>query len=623
MQKILLLPIVFACSIFFISNPSQAQSIGTFNSLPPAGQSPSLVLPSSHTFQRIIRTGDALTSGGNFGGQPDFTGYVPIAGSSTNGYLSISSETVPAECAILSLSFNTNNKLWSVSSSGKVAFPLTDIGYVMAFCSGTVTPKNTIMVCEEVTTNIDGNNDGYEDLGWIIEIDPATRTVINQDASGGVDKLWAMGRQKHENVTIKSDQSVAYWGADDETYGYVYKFIPTVAGNFSAGTLYVLETTGLGGGTWKQVNNTTQAERNNTVAASTAAGAFNFNRVEDMEIGPDGKIYFSSTATGTVYRFEDNGATINNLEPFVEHTIYNIDVEGSAVPVQFEWPDNLAFDGDGNLWILQDGGENHIWVVAPSHTTATPAIRIFANTPLGSEATGITFSPDYKFMFLSIQHPNGANNSTQPDASGANVTFDTPSTLVIARTENLGNGSILPLRFVNLQVQQKSNGIAINWATAGTPENERFFVERSSDGIHFMQISALGSSAVSPFGGNYLDEHLPSSAIAYYRIRACNMNGSCIYSEIRSVSMPGNKISLKLYPLPVHENLHVTFNAKDGKEVIIKVFTHDAKEIYSAKRKVYSGQNDLVIPVQTFVNGMYIVTLYYDGKSETRSFNKQ
>ena len=218
---------------------SKAQSIGTFTSVTPAAQNAHLVLPSSHTFQRIIRTGDALTLGGTLGSNPDFTGYVPIAASSTNGYLSISSETAPAECAILNLSFNGLTKLWQITQSGKVDLPVADIGYCAGFCSGTVTPNNTIMVCEEGTLAVDGNFDGYDDLGWIIEIDPATRMVINQDATGGVDKLWAMGNQAHENVTIKADQAVAYWGADNGTNGFVYKFVPAVAGNFSSGTLYV------------------------------------------------------------------------------------------------------------------------------------------------------------------------------------------------------------------------------------------------------------------------------------------------------------------------------------------------------------------------------------------------
>lgn len=63
-------------SLFFIVSSSwvKAQSIGTFNSITPAAPSARLVLPSSHTFQRIIKTGDALTTGGMLGSNTDFTG---------------------------------------------------------------------------------------------------------------------------------------------------------------------------------------------------------------------------------------------------------------------------------------------------------------------------------------------------------------------------------------------------------------------------------------------------------------------------------------------------------------------------------------------------------------------
>jgi hypothetical protein len=43
-----------------------------------------------------------------------------------------------------------------------------------------------------------------------------------------------------------------------------------------------------------------------------------------VEIGPDGKIYFASTATGRVYRFTDDGATVSNLQVFVESMNYDV-----------------------------------------------------------------------------------------------------------------------------------------------------------------------------------------------------------------------------------------------------------------------------------------------------------
>jgi secreted PhoX family phosphatase len=619
MKRILLASAVITFSTGINMSAAISQSIATFNSVAPAAQTQNLVIPGTHTFQRIIRSGTSLTAGGNFGDNPDFTGYVPISGSSTTGYLSVSHETLPAAISVLSMTFNAN-KLWSITSSGKVSLPAADIGITAAFCSGTVTPRNTIMVCEEINPSGDSNGDGYDDLGWIIEIDPATKTVINQDGTGGVDKLWAMGRQTHENVTIKSDQSVAYWGADNIDNGFLYKFVPAVPGNFSSGSLYVLETTiGLATGTWKQIANNTKPERNSIVAASVAAGAYNFQRIEDVEIGPDNKVYFASTATGRVYRLNDAGATVVNLGVFVESTTYDVDGAGPFAPAKFEWPDNLAFDGEGNLWVLQDGGDNHIWVVAPTHTTANPAIKIFANTPAGSEPTGITFSPDYKYMFLSFQHPGG-NTAGQTDAAGDNVIFDAATTVVIARKENLG-AFVLADRFIKMNAEEKNNGIDLSWSTLGMSDRTSYEIERSADGVTFNRIASIPSSFNNNAFYSYFDNNLPLSNNLYYRIKQCKVGDQCVYSETKLIKISSQKF-LKVYALPGGNLIRVMYTANDAADILLQLYTNTGRELYREKRKTTQGLNEFNIAIENLSAGFYVLKVIEGDKMQSRSFVK-
>lgn len=210
-----------------------------------------------------------LEDGSALGSNLDFTAYVPISGSSLNGYLCINSETTPARLAVMNIEFNATTKLWEKSAGSNISFStgaVSDLGAVSRFCSGTVTPDNTIVVAEETVSSGDVNSDGYEDVGWLLEIDPVTRTVMDKDpAHNGADKLWAAGRQVHENVAISSDKSVMYWGADNIITGYMYKFVPATAGNYTSGLLYVLEpgiaignNAGPWTGTWKLVANTTR-----------------------------------------------------------------------------------------------------------------------------------------------------------------------------------------------------------------------------------------------------------------------------------------------------------------------------------------------------------------------------
>jgi len=78
----------------------------------------------------------------------------------------------------------------------------------------------------------------------------------------------------------------------------------------------------------------------------------------------------------------------------------------------FNSPDGLAFDADGRLWIQTDGnfsnsgsyagqGNNQMLIANP----VTKEIRRFLVGPSGCEVTGITWTPDQKYVFVNIQHP--------------------------------------------------------------------------------------------------------------------------------------------------------------------------------------------------------------------------
>jgi hypothetical protein len=174
-------------------------------------------------------------------------------------------------------------------------------------------------------------------------------------------------------------------------------------------------------------------------------GATKFGGIEDVEIGPDGFVYFTEKNLGDIWRFKDNGSTISNLEKYVTPANFQIVTDQGLVTEPYlTGNDNLAFDSEGNLWVLQDGGFDHIWVVRPGHTAANPKVELFATTPTGCEPTGITFSPDYKYLFISMQNPSSTNTASQLDAAGVSHVWNASTSLVIARREDLGAEAQVP-----------------------------------------------------------------------------------------------------------------------------------------------------------------------------------
>lgn len=78
----------------------------------------------------------------------------------------------------------------------------------------------------------------------------------------------------------------------------------------------------------------------------------------------------------------------------------------------FNCPDGIGFDMAGRLWIQTDGnysnkgdfagqGNNQMLCGDP----ITGEVRRFLTGPIACEITGLTFSPDYKTMFVGVQHP--------------------------------------------------------------------------------------------------------------------------------------------------------------------------------------------------------------------------
>ncbi|MFV0282798.1 MAG: PhoX family protein [Castellaniella sp.] len=123
----------------------------------------------------------------------------------------------------------------------------------------------------------------------------------------------------------------------------------------------------------------------------------------------------------------------------------------------FNSPDGLGFDAQGRLWILTDGnngnrgdyagqGNNQMLVADP----VTGELRRFLTGPKGCEVTGITWTPDQRFVFVNIQHPGegpGLDDaqaaplsvSTWPD--GAAGTRPRPATVVIWKKDGGTVGS--------------------------------------------------------------------------------------------------------------------------------------------------------------------------------------
>ncbi|SEL69462.1 MULTISPECIES: PhoX family protein [unclassified Acinetobacter] len=177
---------------------------------------------------------------------------------------------------------------------------------------------------------------------------------------------------------------------------------------------------------------------------------------------------------GHIIRFRETGDTVT-AKTFVwdiflfgaeEDSLPGVNLSGLTSANDFSSPDGLWFDPRGVLWVQTDDGaytdETNCMMLAAlpgqvsdgkvtsanagsnNATQLTPAgaqlddskLRRFLTGPSGCEITGVTMTPDYKAIFVNVQHPGGtwpANHSNT--ISGGKGTRPRSATVVITRKD--------------------------------------------------------------------------------------------------------------------------------------------------------------------------------------------
>jgi uncharacterized protein len=255
--------------------------------------------------------------------------------------------------------------------------------------------------------------------GLVYEIDPGSGSSVARPA---------VGSRSHEGLRFDSQGNL--YGISEEsppTGGYIYKFVPDQRGDLSSGQLYALKivtpnAARTGEANWVPLDRTSVQVNSDVVA--TDSGATGYARPEDVEIatstgnnrGGSEVLYVAITGEDRVV-----GIDLRESSGAGQHEtafVYDYVREGLNAPADFDFPDNVALDKNGNLFITEDPPSNpvgaDIWVATPSaggpHLPAQSTVRFASLTDCSSEPTGIYFDVRSWALFVDAQHRGGDGN---------------------------------------------------------------------------------------------------------------------------------------------------------------------------------------------------------------------
>ena len=286
-------------------------------------------------------------------------------------------------------------------------------------CCGGPTPWKSWITCEETLLGKEQfkNASGQDQGGFAQHHGYCFEVSASADKPVAPVPLKAMGRFWHEAIAVDPRSGIVYLTEDRPTAGF-YRFIPRKPGQLAAGgRLQMLAVKGRpnfittrqqqAGAAhpviWVDITDPDPAEAERDDMAvykqGIATGAATFRRLEGCLYG-NNRIYFTSTSggdkgLGQVWEYAPSGKDQGFLTLLFEPTD----------PLILNMPDNICLAPGGSLMICEDNGVTNFLRVLNRKGELFDLAKNIIEGFETREFAGVTFSPDFKTLFVNIQVP--------------------------------------------------------------------------------------------------------------------------------------------------------------------------------------------------------------------------
>ena len=377
-------------------------------------------------------------------------------------------------------------------------------------------------------------------------------------------KFVTLGNPYPSNVNIKTAAKVNI----SNTY---YAWNPNSLGSYNVGAFenYTFDGTNylkVPGGT---IRNTIQSGEAIFIQSSGAAGTFTINETDKI-----------GGVTTPVSRTPSTAGRAGVTKPTLEINMYTKDIDSSTyladgILMNFNDDYSSGVDNDdvrkilnaGDNIFLKNGNANLIVERRPTLKFSDTIKLNLTNTRINSyrfeldpsalSNIGLEATLKDKFVgsetAVSLLHVTNYNFDITSDAASK-----------VADRFMIVFKQVKPMQFVKINAVRNNNNTAtVNWYTENENNIDNYKIERSIDGVNFIEIGSQMPTA-NNFGNPYYTfyDERDSKEIIYYRIKGNAIAGNSIYSnteEVLALEEKNNK-SVNIFPNPVtNGNININF----------------------------------------------------------------
>lgn len=162
----------------------------------------------------------------------------------------------------------------------------------------------------------------------------------------------------------------------------------------------------------------------------------------------------------------------------------------------------------------------------------------------------------------------------------------------------------LPIELVQFNGENENSTVQLSWITSSEINNDYFTIEKSFNGVDFVEIATIkgagNSNEILKYSYKYQESNL---GLIYYRLRQTDFDGRFSESNIIKLNMK-NTVNPVVYPNPVMQGSTITISSIQEDVVKIAIYNLSGKLMYEVASE---NTSELVVNTSDFKHGTYII----------------
>ena len=229
-------------------------------------------------------------------------------------------------------------------------------------------------------------------------------------------------------------------------------------------------------------------------------------------------------------------------------------------------------------------------------------------------------------------NPNGAGWMIPPVISGGCVTppvtavlrngvglsFTSGQSILVGTAQ--GKVSPLPVELLSFEATAGKQSIFLTWSTASEKNNAGFYLERSTDGNNFDNITWVDGHGTTNQVNNYSyeDKNVKEGVLYYYRLKQIDYDGKFEYSFVKTAMIGDLKnVILSAAPNPYRGSTKINYSIPTDGSVVILITDMTGRILKNIDAGMQT-KGSYSIPFSAIADGhpsgVYNVTLFFNDK---------